>query len=140
VLHHGTQRRDDRDRLRRGVRAPQREEALMHRAGGCGPDLIGHRLALREREHALLAEPGRELGTPASRAILGRRDHDDGAPCDVDERGPREGARARGRIGDLGRATALETFGELAEALASIRQREDAAETRRRPERRRASH
>jgi len=140
VLHQRAQRRHDGDGLGGGVRAPEREQTLMHSTGGCGPDLVRHRLALGEREHALLAEPGGELRPPPPRAVLARRDDDDIPPRDLDERGPRERACARAGIGDLRRAPVLEPLGELAETLASLGERQDAAKTRGRYRRRRANH
>jgi hypothetical protein len=129
VLHQRAQRHHDGDGLDGRMRTPESEQALMHGADGCGPDLVRHRFALRERQHALLAEPGGELRAPAPRTVLARRDHDDRPPRHFDERCPREGACTCSGIGDLRRTPVLEPFGELAETLASFGEREDATET-----------
>src|SRR5687767_13404662 len=101
----------------------------MHGAGGRGPDLVRHRLALREREQGLRAQPGSESRPPPARAVLARRDHDDVPTRDFDERCPREGPCARARIRDLRRAPVLEPLGKLAETVAAFGERENATET-----------
>src|ERR1700704_5908680 len=110
----------------------------MYGAGGRCADLVWHRLPLGEREDSLLPQPPGQLRAPPPRAILRRRDNDDAPAGNIDERRPRERARAGGRVRDLRRAGVFEPLGELAESVASVGEREDATEARGRSERGRA--
>src|SRR5207302_10752703 len=92
-LHRRAQRGDDRERLA-VAQAPEREQPLMHRGRRWRPGLVRERLALGERDDAILPEPAAELGAPATGAILARRDDEHGAALRRDERRPRVRARA----------------------------------------------
>jgi len=100
VLKQRAQARDDGDRSLRAREPPQREEPLVHRRARRRTHLKRHRLALREREDAFVAEPPGELRAPAARAIFARCDESDGAAAVRDQRRPRERARAGGRVRD----------------------------------------
>ena len=94
----------------------------MHRAAGRRADLEGHRLALGEGEHTILTEPPRELGTPATGAVLARRDQGDGPSAGRDECGPSKRPRAGGRVHDGDRLAPFEPGGELAVGGAALGQ------------------
>ena len=100
----------------------------MHGGAGRGARLEGHRLALGEREHAVLAEPTGELGPPAARAVFARRDERYGARVLRDERGPRECSRTRGRVRDGETLTILQSRRQLAVRDASVSELEDSTE------------
>ena len=140
VLEQRAQRRDDGQGLVGRVHAPKREQPLMKRTRRGRADLERHRLALRERQHALFAEPAGELRPPATCALLARGDQHERSTRDLDQRGPRERARAGRRVGDADRQVLVETFGEGLEALAALREREDPAQARARARRRLTGH
>ena len=62
-LHRGAQRCDDRERLAL-AKSPERKEPLVHRGRRRRPGLVRQRLALGERDDAILAEPPAQLGAP----------------------------------------------------------------------------
>jgi len=130
VLEQGAQARDDGDRDGCGREPPEREETLMDRGAGRSARFERHRLALREREHAVVAKPSGELRPPAARPVFTRRDEGDGARVPRDERGPCERPRSRGRIGDGDALSILQSRRELAEGNASVGELEDASESR----------
>jgi len=130
VLEQRAQGRDDRERTRPFVKAPEREEPLVDGAARRRARLERHRLALGEREDALLAKPAGELGAPPARSVFARRDERDGTSALRDERRPRECPRARGRIGEVDGAAILKARGEVLVRVAPLEEREDAAKSR----------
>jgi len=100
VLQERAQARDDGDRGVRGREPPEREKPLMHGRAGRRARFERHRLALGERQHAILTEPTGELRPPAPRPIFARCDERDRARVLRDERRPCKGARTRRGVGD----------------------------------------
>src|SRR5207245_3898883 len=74
VLEQRAQRRDDRERTRALVKAPEREEPLVDGAARRRARLERHRPALGAREAAPLAKPAGELGAPPARSVFARRE------------------------------------------------------------------
>ena len=127
-LHGGAERCHDGERLS-VAQPPEREEPLMHRARRRRSRFVRHRLALGERDDAILAEPAGDLRAPAPRPILITCHEQYRAPRGLDEGGPRVRARARGGIGHRDGATRPDPVGERVERRALLRSREQARET-----------
>src|SRR5437899_3154528 len=130
VLEKRAQARDDCDRGLRAREPPERKQPLVHRAARGSTGLERHRLALRERENAVLAEPAGELGTPSPGAVLAWRDEGHGPGVDRHQRGPREGAAPGGGVGDRHTPSVREPRREVPVALASSGEGQKPAESR----------
>ncbi|OLC57692.1 MAG: hypothetical protein AUH85_02675 [Chloroflexi bacterium 13_1_40CM_4_68_4] len=93
-------------------------------------ELVRHRLAIGEREHAILAEPSRELGTPAAGTVFVRDDDADAARSLRHERGVEVRPAAGDRLAEHEGTPRIERLRDGTERRGLACERGDACETR----------